>query len=86
MYCLKSLLVGLLMLYCVMSATLESPLPTPGVLALDVGQVLRAQAGSQRRTDVQALARDRPAIDTFRESGILRMSLMQLRCRERLRP
>src|ERR1700721_2546847 len=34
LYCLKSLVVGLLMLYWAISGTGESPLPTPGVLGL----------------------------------------------------
>src|ERR1700728_3892296 len=34
LYCLKSLVVGLLMLYWAISGTLESPPPTPGELGL----------------------------------------------------
>src|SRR5271156_4866475 len=41
-----------------------------GCAIAHVTQVLRAQAGGQRRTDVQALTRDGSAIYAFAESGI----------------
>ena len=58
------------MLYWVISGVFESPLPTPGDAGVHPGEVLLAQAGGQRRTDVQALTRDGTAVYAFSEAGI----------------